>query len=107
MAIEAIHCIERSIETMQNTHFENETIPIFNVKEGVGFSSVESAKGTIYHYYEIDKTGRITKARIISPIEQNERFLQKAISNMPFDPDKKTRKQVLDEIDFLIDVFYL
>lgn len=107
MAIEAVHFAERFIEEIQGFHFENETRPIFEMKEGTGSACVESAKGTIYHYYEIDKMGKISKTKIILPIEENKRFLKKAVTHLPFDPDKKTRKQIMEEIDFLMEMFYI
>ncbi len=107
MIIESVHLTERAIEVLQNTHFENETRPIFQASKSIGFAAVESAKGTIYHNYEIDGKGMIAKAKIILPQEQNERFLQKAMRNLPFDSDKKTKKQLMEEIDYLVDMFYL
>lgn len=106
LVIESIHLIEQSIENIQKTVLEIEQPLKIEIIDGKGSSCVESAKGTIYYSLEIEK-GIVTKSKIITPIDQNERFLQKAIKNIPFDPDKKTRKQLLDEIDFLIEMFYL
>lgn len=107
IAIEAIHCAERNIESLQSTHFEHETRPIFSPKKSVGHSCVESAKGTIYHEYDIDDKGEIINARILSDVEQNEEMIKKSVTKLPFDPDKKTRKQLMQEIEYLLEMFYI
>lgn len=107
MAIEAIYLAEKSIESLKVLNLEKIQIPQdYRIKETLGFSSVESSKGLIYHQYEIDKNGIVKSAKIILPQTQNAEVIKKIMSNHDFDIDKKTRKEIIDEISYILDCFY-
>ena len=107
MALEMAEFTNNCIEVLQNTHFEEEAPVKFRPRKGVGRAAVESPKGTIWHEYHISSRGVIRKARIISNVEQNKASLQNMIKSFPLDFDRKTRKELLSEIGFLIDAYYL
>jgi len=77
-AIEIVQAIERATELIDEIIEEfaasNSQGPKFgyqtgNSKKGTG--TVECPRGTLYHYYEMDETGTITKADMITPSAQN------------------------------------
>lgn len=71
-AIENYHFVERSIELSKQLY---ETISAEDIiqpkfyKDGAG--ACEAPRGTLFHYYKVDKNGYIEKADIITPTVQN------------------------------------
>lgn len=107
MAIEAIYLVEKSIESLKLINLEKIQIPQdYQIKECVGFSSVESSKGLIYHQYNLDKNGTVMSAKIVLPQTQNAEVIKKIMNKHDFDIDKKTRKEIIDEISYILDCFY-
>jgi len=49
----------------------------FKVKAGKGVGAIEAPRGTLYHYYEIDKNGIVIDCDIITPTVQNLLNLEK------------------------------
>lgn len=82
-AIEILNCLEESkklLEKIKNSKFNNIFKP-YNVKAGKGVGSIEAPRGTLYHFYELDKSGNVKRANIITPTAQ-------LISNMEEDLKK-------------------
>lgn len=46
---------------------------------GVGIASIEAPRGTLYHHYEADDVGRVTKANLIVPTTHNVASLDAAV----------------------------
>ncbi len=71
-AIEVLHFLEISkdlIEEIIKTPLKEEKIEI-KFKPSSGLSALEAPRGTLFHYYEIDKDGRISNCNIITPTAQ-------------------------------------
>jgi len=49
----------------------DETRVEFEIKKGTGVGVAEAPRGTLYHWYETDKQGRIKNCNIITPTAQN------------------------------------
>ncbi|MFN3301885.1 MAG: nickel-dependent hydrogenase large subunit, partial [Patescibacteria group bacterium] len=70
-AIEIVHSIEEcQILLKKAWKMKKQTIPQLIVREGKGLGVAEAPRGTLYHYYEIDKNGLIKNCRIITPTAQ-------------------------------------
>lgn len=66
VALESVEIIERLLgDDMQNI------FTICNVKAGQGVGAVEVPRGILYHDYQIDEKGIITRANCIIPTTQN------------------------------------
>lgn len=71
-AIEVMHFVEEcmklagALEMSEWKNFNTE----FEVKAGSGAAILEAPRGTLYHYYEVDDNGIITKSDIITPTAQ-------------------------------------
>ena len=81
-AIEMVYAVERSIEIISellDKGLKEEAIVKVEPKRGSGVGSVEAPRGVLYHYYEVDDEGRITKADIITPTAQNAANIEKYI----------------------------
>jgi NAD-reducing hydrogenase large subunit len=48
-------------------------------REGVGAAAVEAPRGTLFHYYEADAVGRVTKAELIVATTQNNGAINEAV----------------------------
>jgi sulfhydrogenase subunit alpha len=73
-AIELIYSIENAIEIIDEllaTGIKEEK-PVKVVSgPGTGTGAVEAPRGTLYHSYNFDEAGRLTKADVITPTAQN------------------------------------
>ncbi len=52
----------------------------FEIKEGTGISAVEAPRGTLFHEYKIDNTGKVTFCNIITPTAQNLNMMERDIA---------------------------
>ena len=70
--IEVFHFLEYSQDLLKEIlkfELKGEKIEI-KFKNGSGLSALEAPRGTLFHYYEIDKTGRISNCNTITPSAQ-------------------------------------
>lgn len=70
--IEMIHCVEE-IDKLIKLYLKvkNPKLKVnYEVKAGSGVGSVEAPRGTLFHYYELNKDGRIINCNIITPTAQ-------------------------------------
>jgi len=71
-AIENFHFLDHSIELLKQLIKNIKPEEIIQPKSfGEGASACEAPRGTLFHYYKIDKKGYIEKADIITPTVQN------------------------------------
>lgn len=90
-ALEILHFLEisesliKEVLSSPQKEERNEIKP----KEASGLSAIEAPRGTLFHYYEIDRGGRIFNCNIITPtaqflhnIEEDLRFLLPRISRL-------------------------
>ena len=71
-AVELIHCIEESKKLLEDL-IKKPFGPAknhYHIKAGKGVGAVEAPRGTLYHAYELDDSGRILNANIITPTAQ-------------------------------------
>lgn len=74
-AIEIVHAIQRSCDLIDaitsSESTQRKTTEKPQAKEGKATGAVECPRGTLYHHYEIDESGNILKADMITPSAQN------------------------------------
>ena len=71
-AIEVLHFLEVCqdlIKEILRLPLKKEKVEV-NFKTSSGLSALEAPRGTLFHYYEIDKNGRIKNCNIITPTAQ-------------------------------------
>ncbi|MDD5566610.1 MAG: Ni/Fe hydrogenase subunit alpha [Patescibacteria group bacterium] len=70
--IEIMHSLEEVQKLLRPLARRELTQPAkaFKLKAGQGVGAVEAPRGTLYHYYEIDKNGIIRQCNIITPTVQ-------------------------------------
>jgi len=70
--IEMLHAAERMVELVNDSEITSKnirTLPTQTPRVGVGV--VEAPRGTLYHHYETDERGLITKANLIVATQNN------------------------------------
>lgn len=81
-AIETLHAIDASAEILQNLikTLKKENPINFQAKETEGVGVVEAPRGTLYYKLNIDKFGKIKKAKLVIPTQQNIIHLEKDVA---------------------------
>lgn len=71
-AVELVHCLEEAQKLLKEYLKEKSRILMVKhtLKNGKGLAATEAPRGTLYHYYEIDKYGMIRACNIITPTAQ-------------------------------------
>jgi len=80
-AIELLQAVNRSKKLMENPPVKGHVEKVL-IKEGVGVSSVEAPRGTLFHEYKIDKKGIVTYCNIITPTCQNLNMMERDIKEL-------------------------
>ncbi|MFZ5954916.1 MAG: Ni/Fe hydrogenase subunit alpha [Nanoarchaeota archaeon] len=104
-AIELSYFRQRALVLLKKLNSDNKEQKI-KIKSGSGISAVEAPRGTLFHEYKIDNTGKISYCNIITPTAQNLAMLEQDIKNFVeylLEKNKKISKENLVlEIEKLI-----
>jgi len=71
-AVELVHCVEE-VRKLLKDHLRDKSRNLmvkYRLKDGEGLGVTEAPRGTLYHYYKIDKYGIIRACNIITPTAQ-------------------------------------
>ena len=82
--VEIMHSFEEMsvlIHKVINSGLGNPKVK-FELKAGIGYGAIEAPRGTLYHYYEIDRHGNIVDCDIITPTVQNLTNLEDDINKL-------------------------
>jgi len=97
-AIEILHFLQYSEELIKEIlkYDMKETSKKFKITQGSGLSAMEAPRGTLFTYFELDKTGRVLNCNIVTPsaqflanVEDDLKILLPKISNL----SKKEKKR--------------
>lgn len=77
-AVETLFFIERAIDLCSEDYSDAKNYPI-SVHTGRGISVIEAPRGLLLHDYELDNSGRILKANIITPTAHNLKYIEECI----------------------------
>ena len=69
-AIELVHMLEASQKILRKLELKEEEPIKYSLKAGQGVAAMEAPRGTLFHYYKIDKDGIIRDCNIITPTAQ-------------------------------------
>lgn len=99
--IELVHSIERSQQLIKFLFEEglgHEEPVKYEIHAGKGVGAIEVPRGTLYHYYEFDDSGKIVDADIITPTAQNlanvEKDMRGAIETLINEPVETMRNSL-------------
>lgn len=76
-AVEMLHCIDHSIQILEETEFREESPPRYTIHGGRGVGVIEAPRGTLYHMVELNDHGRVTHANFVIPTAQNQIKMEK------------------------------
>lgn len=71
--VEIMHSFEEIIKLIDSLNFID-SLPAkssFRIKSGEGVGAIEAPRGTLYHYYKLDRNGIVMDCDIITPTVQN------------------------------------
>jgi len=107
--IEMLHCAERIRELMDDAGLFGENVQAkasLNRREGVG--SCEAPRGTLFHRYQVDKDGLMTKADLLIATAQNHQAMNVAVEQTargflsPLSGDETPDAGILNRIEAAI-----
>ena len=81
-AIEILHCIDHSIQLLEENEFKEESAPAIRIKQGKGVGVIEAPRGTLYHMLELDREGKVRHANFVIPTAQNQIKMEKDIAGI-------------------------
>jgi sulfhydrogenase subunit alpha len=102
-AIEILHCIDHSIELLESNDFKQENSPQVVIRPGIGVGLLEAPRGTLYYMVDIDETGKVREGKIITPTQQNQISMEKAIGELVGQRiGEKDKKEIEHEVEELV-----
>jgi coenzyme F420-reducing hydrogenase alpha subunit len=101
-AIEVMHCIDHSIEILENTDFKKENNKKIKIKEGKGVGVIEAPRGTLYYAIDLDKEGKILYGNLVIPTAQNQIKMENDIRTLVSRNLDKDKNFIQYEIEKLI-----
>ncbi|PLW79628.1 hypothetical protein C0585_06545 [Candidatus Woesearchaeota archaeon] len=101
-SLELVHWIEHAIDLLSRTEFFNEVPVEFKPKKCKGIAATEVPRGILYHHYEFDNKGFVTKSNIITPTVQNLKTMEKDIKEFVPSLLHKKKEEIILDIEKLI-----
>ena len=75
-AIELVHAVALAIEIIDGYRRPARPMEPWTPRPGVAAWATEAPRGMLFHRYEVDERGRITKAQIVPPTSQNQAAIE-------------------------------
>ncbi len=101
-AIEILHCIDDSLDILSNLQINAEKPVAYKLRAGVGTGVIEAPRGTLYHRYEVDEKGVVTKGNIIVPTGQNQISIEKSLLHFAERFHHMPRKMLAHEFEKIV-----
>lgn len=101
-AIEMLHCIDASIDLLENFEIKPEPAARPEPKDSEGIGVIEAPRGTLYYRLEVEKSGNIKGGNIIVPTAQNQINIENDIRKLVQDNIGMEKTALTFEIEKLI-----
>jgi len=101
-AIEMVHCIDHAIAICGKLKIRHEDVDKIPLRRGRGVGCIEVPRGTLWHEYELDDTGVIVYANIITPTAQNLLNIQEDIRGFILSVLGKKKEDMQMDVEKLI-----
>lgn len=102
--LELIHAYEEALGILRDYQPAEPARTEFTPRDAEGCAATEAPRGLLYHHYRIDGDGRIVSARIVPPTSQNQRQIERDLSD--YLPSRlksaATREQLAVEAEQLV-----
>ncbi len=111
--VESMHCFNEAVSIVQDLkkigiNYEEEIVVGLNegsrirVKAGNGVGAVEAPRGTLFHYYEIDKKGIILNANCVIPTSQNLNNIERDMEKLVPEILDKSDEEITRSLEMLV-----
>jgi len=106
-AIEILHCLDHSVELLENTEFQKEELAKPQTLTGEGVGVVEAPRGTLYYWLGIDD-GKVRYVNLVIPTAQNLINMKKDVTKQVKDicacglDDKDCEARIRKEVEKII-----
>ncbi|HBG93141.1 MAG: hypothetical protein A3J81_01830 [Nitrospirae bacterium RIFOXYB2_FULL_43_5] len=100
-AVEIVHAFQECAILLRGLTLK-EYFADFKVREGVGSALTEAPRGMLYHYYEIDRSGIITKANIVTPTAHNFLNLEESLKKLVTENIDKPEDELILMCEMLV-----
>ncbi|MDO8746417.1 MAG: Ni/Fe hydrogenase subunit alpha, partial [Thermodesulfovibrionales bacterium] len=93
-AVEIVHAFQECAALLRGLSLKD-YFADFKVREGAGSALTEAPRGMLYHYYEIDRSGIITKANIVTPTAHNFLNLEESLKKFVTENIDKPEEELI------------
>lgn len=80
-SLEILYSFDEALRIIENYEAPDNPSIKYEIKEGIGYGATEAPRGMIYHRYKIDDQGLILDAKIVPPTSQNQKTIERDLSN--------------------------
>lgn len=101
-AIEILHCIDQSLDMLENQKFRKETTPRIRPRRSHGVGVIEAPRGTLYYHISLNKKGVVDDSNIVIPTAQNSINIERDIKELVGSLLGMPKKRIELEIEKLI-----
>ena len=104
-AIEILHCLDHSIELLQNNEIKPEEVIKKPARDAVGVGVVDAPRGTLYHKIVLGSDGIVKEGEVIVPTGQNQINIERhvgALVDELLKDESMTKEKMQWEIEKLI-----
>lgn len=100
-AVEIVHALQECAILLRGLSLKD-YFADFKVREGSGSALTEAPRGMLYHYYEIDRRGVITKANIVTPTAHNFLNLEESLKKLVTENIDKPEDELILMCEMLV-----
>ena len=100
-AVEIVHAFQECAALLRGLSLKD-YFADFKVREGTGSALTEAPRGMLYHYYEIDRRGVITKANIVTPTAHNFLNLEESLKKLVAENIDKPEDELILMCEMLV-----
>ena len=104
-AIELIYSIEKAMEIIDElltTGLKREKPVEITTGPGAGTGAVEAPRGTLYHSYRFDKSGRLAEADVITPTAQNLANIEKDLRVCVESSINESKESISSKLEMIV-----
>ncbi|MBU4320877.1 MAG: Ni/Fe hydrogenase subunit alpha [Thermodesulfovibrionales bacterium] len=100
-AVEIVHALQECAILLRGLSLKD-YFADFKVREGAGSALTEAPRGMLYHHYEMDRRGIITKANIVTPTAHNFLNLEESLKKLVTENIDKPEDELILTCEMLV-----
>ena len=101
-AVELVHCIERSIDILENLHLPDVNRSAVFPKAGNAVAITEAPRGILMHHYGLDDNGKVNFVNIATPTSINVASIESDLKSILPSLNQKSSLEMAQYIEMLI-----